>query len=76
MATVETGNLPIITAPAFTEIPLGELFNPLAGVTATDFEDGDLTNHIILEGSVNRHVPGVYIMTYRVFAKDGNERPL
>ena len=31
-------------------LDLGEAFNPLEGVTATDREDGDLTNQIIVNG--------------------------
>ena len=45
----------------------GEPFNPKAGVTASDPEDGDLTNKIeVVENTVNTSVPGEYKVTYKV----------
>jgi hypothetical protein len=38
--------------------------------TATDAEDGDLTNFIKVEGSVNINVPGQYFLTYSVEDSD------
>ena len=45
----------------------GETFNPKAGVTASDPEDGDLTSKIeVIENTVNTSVPGEYKVTYKV----------
>ncbi|MCG9631167.1 immunoglobulin-like domain-containing protein [Vibrio sp. Isolate30] len=49
------------------------VFDPMAGVTATDKEDGDLTSSIDVEGYVETSVLGTYILTYRVKDTDNNE---
>lgn len=49
------------------------VFDPMAGVTATDKEDGDLTSSIDVEGYVETSVVGTYILTYRVKDTDNNE---
>ncbi|MCR9942615.1 immunoglobulin-like domain-containing protein [Vibrio owensii] len=49
-----------------TTIQLGDAFDPMAGVKATDAEDGDLTDQIRVEGSVDVNVLGVYDLVYRV----------
>ncbi|AYO24030.1 DUF5011 domain-containing protein [Vibrio owensii] len=49
-----------------TTIQLGDAFNPMAGVKATDAEDGDLTDQVRVEGSVDVNVLGVYDLVYRV----------
>lgn len=49
-----------------TTIQLGDAFDPMAGVKATDAEDGDLTNQVRVEGSVDVNVLGVYDLVYRV----------
>ncbi|WP_434761661.1 immunoglobulin-like domain-containing protein [Vibrio fortis] len=49
------------------------VFDPMAGVTATDKEDGDLTSSIDVEGYVETSVLGTYILTYRVKDIDNNE---
>ncbi|GAK22152.1 LOW QUALITY PROTEIN: chitinase [Vibrio sp. JCM 19052] len=49
-----------------TTIQLGEAFDPMAGVKATDAEDGDLTSQVRVEGSVDVNVLGVYDLVYRV----------
>ena len=54
-------------------IDKGTKFVPLAGVTATDKEDGDLTSEIKVETNVNYNVVGVYTVTYTVYDKDGNK---
>jgi len=56
---------PIITANDQT-IQLGSAFNPLSGVSATDAENGNLTNKITYSGSVNTNVSGTYNITYSV----------
>lgn len=49
-----------------TTIQLGDAFDPMAGVKATDAEDGDLTDQVRVEGSVDVNVLGVYDLVYRV----------
>lgn len=46
-------------------------FNALENVTATDLEDGDLTNFIIVDGTVDTEQLGDYTLTYSVSDKDG-----
>lgn len=53
------------------EITVGEKFNPMKNVTATDNEDGDITNSIkIIENTVDINKEGIYIVIYSV--KDSN----
>ncbi|MGI5997090.1 MAG: DUF5011 domain-containing protein [Lutispora sp.] len=42
------------------------------GFTASDNIDGDLTDDVIVEGSVDTATPGVYILKYTVFDAVGN----
>lgn len=48
-------------------------FDELAGVTAYDEEDGDLTSSIVVEGYVDTVAIGTYALTYKVADSDGNE---
>ncbi len=51
---------------------VGEDFKPLEGVTATDFEDGDITKNIeIIKNEVNTTKVGVYEVTYKVIDSQG-----
>ncbi|MBC2190802.1 DUF5011 domain-containing protein [Listeria sp. FSL L7-0229] len=63
----ETANTaPVINAKDQT-IKVGDLFNSLKGVTATDKEDGDLTAKIkVTKDTVNNTKKGVYQVTYTV----------
>lgn len=54
------------------EIKVGEEFDATKGVTATDKEDGDLTDKIVIEGTLNNKVAGKYKLVYNVEDKDGN----
>ena len=51
---------------------VGDKFNPLAGVSAYDKEDGDLTESITVSGTVDTLKPGKYTLNYTVSDKDGN----
>lgn len=69
---VYSGNLTLIDNPPELEVtPLavniahGELFNPFLGVAAEDVKDGDLTEDVIVVGSVDE-APGVYELIYSV----------
>ena len=62
---------PVIQATDKT-IEVGDEFNPRADVTATDEEDGDITNKIeILKNDVNINEPGIYDVTYKVTDTQG-----
>lgn len=50
-----------------------DAFDPMAGITAYDNEDGDLTDEIIIEGVVDVTKPGVYTLTYHVYDSHGNK---
>ncbi|MGL5366459.1 MAG: immunoglobulin-like domain-containing protein, partial [Plesiomonas shigelloides] len=65
--TVEVYNMkPTFSGIADTSLILGTAFDPLAGVSAQDEEDGDLTSHIKLSGSVDSNTVGRYTLTYQV----------
>lgn len=65
--TVVNPNAPVITLNGDSSVTLieGETYSEL-GATATDIEDGDLTESIIVSGSVNSSESGTYFITYNV----------
>ena len=60
-----SNNQPVITASDKT-IKEGDTFNPLEGVSASDIENGNLTNKITYESDVNPDKEGTYKVTYKV----------
>ena len=71
--------VPMNAAPVITAtdkiIEVGDTFDPMADVTATDAEDGDLTDKIeILKNDVNVNEPGIYDVTYKVTDSKGASR--
>ncbi len=61
-----SNNQPVINASDKT-ITEGSIFNPLEGVSATDVENGNLTNKItVTENNVNTSKEGTYQVTYTV----------
>ena len=54
---------PVINAKD-VELKIGDKFDYLAGVTASDKENGDLTNRITYEGVVDTSKEGTYSVTY------------
>ncbi|MBC6300990.1 immunoglobulin-like domain-containing protein [Listeria booriae] len=71
--TVLTNEKPVITAADITQ-KAHRSVDPMAGVTANDLEDGDLTANIkIIANDINIDVPGEYHVTYSVLDSDGNE---
>jgi hypothetical protein len=44
-----------------------------AGATASDPEDGDLTNRIVVDNPVDTKTPGTYTVTYTVEDSGGNQ---
>lgn len=68
-----TNTKPVIKGASNKTIKLGDKFDPKAGVTATDKEDGNLTSKIVITGSVNTKKVGTYKITYSVTDRDKNK---
>ncbi|MCY9871484.1 immunoglobulin-like domain-containing protein [Vibrio barjaei] len=64
---------PVFSGVSDVRVRHGNAFDPYAGVTAKDKEDGDLTNSISVEGSVDTNTIGTYVLIYSVTDSDGNE---
>lgn len=65
---------PVIQATDKT-ITVGDTFDPKAGVTAKDAEDGDLTDKIeVVKNTVDTKKAGKYEVTYKVTDSDGATR--
>ncbi len=60
-----SNNQPVINASDVT-ITEGSNFDPMAGVSATDVENGNLTDKITYDGDVKTNEPGTYHVTYTV----------
>lgn len=80
-ANVLGGELPVITHNGFTELNSTlylQFYNLNKGTTATDTEDGDITNKVItkvngtIRNTLNLRNPGLYTVTYEVTDLDGN----
>ncbi|MGO1768671.1 MAG: immunoglobulin-like domain-containing protein [Microbacterium sp.] len=63
---------PELTVPADGEIEVGSDFDPLDGVSSNDNVDGDLTDAVEVEGTVDTATPGEYPLTYSVTDTRGN----
>ena len=57
---------PVFDGISDTTVILGSAFDPMAGVTANDAEDGDLTSSITHTGSVDVNEMGNYSLVYSV----------
>ena len=69
--TVKLNNAPVINA-SDVSLKIGDNFNVMSGVTATDTEDGDLTNSIkVTTNTVNNQVVGTYKVVYSVTDSKG-----
>lgn len=69
-------NVPTDSKPAINIIPVqsitkGTAFDPMAGVSATDQTDGDITSKVTYTGSVDPNVVGEYLLTYSVTNSKG-----
>ena len=54
------------------ELTVGDSFDPMKDVTASDKEDGDLTEELeVVENTVDTSKAGTYTVTYKVTDKDG-----
>lgn len=66
-------NAPIFSGVNNARIRQGEVFDVLAGVSATDKEDGNLTDNILVSGNVDTSTTGQYVLVYSVSDSAGNE---
>ncbi|MFB5253098.1 M60 family metallopeptidase [Bacillus mycoides] len=70
----ETSNMePKLTVPVGATINVGDSFDPMAGVSATDKEDGDLTDKVTVDGKVDTSKAGTYELTYTVKDSKGHK---
>ncbi len=63
---VKDNKAPVITGADNVSIIIGSAFDPMAGVTADDPEDGDLTTAITVTGKVDTAKAGIYELIYSV----------
>jgi hypothetical protein len=65
---------PIIVGAKNTTIALGSTFNPLTGIQVFDVYDRTLVpTDIIITGTVDVNQAGVYLLSYRITDRQGNE---
>ncbi|GAA1911460.1 LamG-like jellyroll fold domain-containing protein [Nocardioides hwasunensis] len=64
---------PVITLSGADTVAHGAAFDPLAGVTATDIRDGDLTAGLSVLGQVDTTTAGRYQLVYLVTDEAGNQ---
>ncbi|HDR7389987.1 TPA: DUF5011 domain-containing protein [Bacillus toyonensis] len=57
---------PMLKVPFTATLHVGDTFDPMAGLSATDKEDGDLTDKVTVDGKVDTTKPGTYVLTYTV----------
>lgn len=71
---VKDNTSPVISLNGDSKIKLkiGDKYNE-SGATATDNYDGNITNNIIISGTVNTEKEGTYQITYKVIDSSGNE---
>lgn len=68
----KTNEKPILNGITDKTISIGETVDSLKGVSATDYEDGDLTSKISVTESYDNTTPGDYFISYQVYDSDGN----
>ena len=71
--STNVNNKPEIYGAENRSILKGSSFNPLEGISAKDYEDGDLTNKIIVSGKVDESTIGSYTLTYEVTDSKGEK---
>ncbi|HHT7239845.1 M4 family metallopeptidase [Bacillus cereus] len=64
---------PKLTVPVGATMNVGDSFDPMAGVSATDKEDGDLTSKVTVDGKVDTSKAGTYVLTYTITDSKGHE---
>ncbi|HAX03882.1 MAG TPA: hypothetical protein DEA30_05140 [Acholeplasmataceae bacterium] len=70
--SVVIGEAPELWGIDDVTVTYGEAFNPLFAVSATDDEDGVITAHIVVTGTVNVDAVGTYVLTYSITDSQGN----
>lgn len=70
-ALIPINNPPELQGLSDKTLTVGDTFNPLEGVTATDKEDGNLTDKIKVSGEVDTTKAGSYQVTYTVTDSQG-----
>lgn len=68
---VVTNDAPVIHVSGNNQTEVGHAFDPLQGVTADDYQDGDLTTEIKVAGDVDTSKLGDYELIYTVTDKNG-----
>jgi len=63
---------PVLTAPTASALTVGDAFNPLAGISAIDSTDGNLTGAIVVAGTVDTQRAGTYTLRYTSTDAAGN----
>lgn len=63
---VDSNKVPILSGIEDAFIKVGDSFDYLAGISASDAEDGDITSAILIQGSVDTNTIGTYVLTYTV----------
>ncbi|MGL4774661.1 MAG: immunoglobulin-like domain-containing protein, partial [Clostridium sp.] len=64
---------PVLSGIENKTISAGSYFNSMYMVQASDKEDGDLTDNVVVTGSVNNQVAGDYQLTYSVADSKGKK---
>lgn len=64
--TVKAAAKSTITGATAARIQFGSTFDPLAGVTASDPYDGDVTSRIVVTGAIDSMKSGIQRVTYKV----------
>lgn len=68
---IEENTAPTISGATGVTLNVGDSFDPLAGVSAYDAEDGNITSTISVSGFVDTSVAGQYNITYSVVDSEG-----
>lgn len=66
-------NAPVLAGITDANIKIGDEFDELAGITATDEEDGDITSSIVVTGTWDVNVAGTYTINYSVTDSEGEK---
>lgn len=63
---------PVFTGINDVVLTLGDSFDETLGISAFDFEDGNITSSISVSGTVDLSTAGTYTLTYMITDNDGN----
>jgi len=63
---IQIEEIPIISGVEDVSIFVGESFDILEGISASDAEDGDITSSIVVSGVLDSNRIGIYTLTYSV----------